>query len=264
MNTMANKTIHEGHRERLRQRILSSNIDSLEPHEVIEFLLYYAIPRQNVNTLAHALLNRYGSLINVFQADIEDMMQIKGMGAHAAQWIYLVGECVLACGKLTSDDYLKITNFQQVISIIHQMKDRICAPGALQFCLGREERLLYCNAICQDANWGEADVLRRAMSDVFSSNSRYVILAVLTEDEEPHPSQYDIQHARYYANALALADKTLLDIILIGSKKSCSMRRSKHVTDPRDSGSQRILRENYLDRFYGVEDAPYVDTVLTH
>ena len=53
---------HDGRRERLRYRIMERGTDELKPHEVLEFLLYYAVPRQDVNDLAHALLEYFGSL----------------------------------------------------------------------------------------------------------------------------------------------------------------------------------------------------------
>ena len=53
---------HSVHRNRLRQRVLSGGFEGLQPHEIIEFLLYYAIPRQDVNELAHALIRRFGSV----------------------------------------------------------------------------------------------------------------------------------------------------------------------------------------------------------
>ena len=51
---------HEGHRKRLRQRARATQLEGFQPHEVLELLLTYAIPRQDVNPLAHALIDRFG------------------------------------------------------------------------------------------------------------------------------------------------------------------------------------------------------------
>ena len=54
--------IHDGHREKMRSRFLNAGLDAFADHEVLELLLYYAIPRRDTNPIAHALMERYGSL----------------------------------------------------------------------------------------------------------------------------------------------------------------------------------------------------------
>ena len=55
--------IHDGHREHMRKRYLAGGLDPFADHEALELLLYYAIPRRDVNPIAHALMERYGSLL---------------------------------------------------------------------------------------------------------------------------------------------------------------------------------------------------------
>ena len=50
--------IHDGHREKMRARFLTSGLDGFADHEALELLLYYAIPRQDTNPIAHALMER--------------------------------------------------------------------------------------------------------------------------------------------------------------------------------------------------------------
>lgn len=59
------KSVHEGHRARLRRAFLSGA--ELEDHELLELLLTYAIPRADVNPLAHHLLDRFGGLERCFR-----------------------------------------------------------------------------------------------------------------------------------------------------------------------------------------------------
>jgi len=54
--------IHQGHRERLRVRFLEEGLDGFEDHQVLELLLFYAIPRTDTNPIAHRLINRFGTL----------------------------------------------------------------------------------------------------------------------------------------------------------------------------------------------------------
>ena len=57
--------IHAGHRERVRQRYLETGLKGFDDVNVLELLLFYAMPRQDTNPIAHALLDRFGSLHGV-------------------------------------------------------------------------------------------------------------------------------------------------------------------------------------------------------
>ena len=65
--------IHDGHREKMRRRFLTGGLESFADHEALELLLYYAIPRRDTNPIAHALMERYGSLSAVLAAPVEDL-----------------------------------------------------------------------------------------------------------------------------------------------------------------------------------------------
>ena len=71
--------LHDGHRQRKRERFLKQGADGLADHEVLELLLYYAIPRRDTNELAHRLIQHFGTLDAVFQAPPEALMQVSGI-----------------------------------------------------------------------------------------------------------------------------------------------------------------------------------------
>ena len=81
---------HEGHRQRIIEK-LSSN-EKLEDHELLEILLFNAIPRKNTNDIAHNLLDAYGSLFNVLHADMESLMAVEGIGRSTAAYLTTVGQ----------------------------------------------------------------------------------------------------------------------------------------------------------------------------
>ena len=74
------ENIHQGHREKMRQRFLKSGLESFADHEALELLLYYAIPRRDTNPIAHRLMERYGSLTAVLSAPAEDLKKVEGIG----------------------------------------------------------------------------------------------------------------------------------------------------------------------------------------
>lgn len=91
-NKNTKKNIHEGHRERLRQRFLDEGLDNFQPHNVLELLLFYSIPIKDTNDEAHALINTFGSLSSVFDASFDELCKVDGIGERTATLIKLVPE----------------------------------------------------------------------------------------------------------------------------------------------------------------------------
>ena len=87
-------SVHQGHRERMKQRFLKEGLDGFADHEVLELLLFYAIPQRDTNDLAHRLIDRFGSLDAVLDAPREELLSVKGVGENTATlltlatWIY--------------------------------------------------------------------------------------------------------------------------------------------------------------------------------
>lgn len=82
--------LHEGHRRRLKQKLLEQGLDSFPEHEVLELLLYYAIPYKDTNALAHRLLAHYGSLAAVLEADYHDLQEQAGVGENTASLLTFI------------------------------------------------------------------------------------------------------------------------------------------------------------------------------
>ena len=82
--------IHEGHRERLREKFLAGG--HFQPHELLELLLTYSIPRINTNEIAHHLMNHFGSIDAIFSADVTELQEVAGIGEKSAILIRLASE----------------------------------------------------------------------------------------------------------------------------------------------------------------------------
>ncbi len=76
--------MHEGHRMRMKHRYLHEGLDHFEPHEILELLLYYSIPRRDINDIAHRLIDRFGSVANVFDADVNALCEVEGISESSA------------------------------------------------------------------------------------------------------------------------------------------------------------------------------------
>lgn len=84
------KNIHKGHRERVKERFLRDGLSGFEKHNVLELLLFYSIPQRDTNPIAHALIDRFGSLKGVFNASFEELCTVDGISEHTATLIKLI------------------------------------------------------------------------------------------------------------------------------------------------------------------------------
>lgn len=82
--------MHENHRERMKQRFLTDGIDHFDAHNVLELLLFYSIPQRDTNEIAHALMERFGSLAAVFDAPFDELVSVPGIKEHSATLIKLI------------------------------------------------------------------------------------------------------------------------------------------------------------------------------
>lgn len=81
-------SIHDGHRERMRGEILKNGInESTPPHKILEFLLFYCIARKDTNLIAHALIDKFGTLSGVLDAPIQEIAAVEGMGESSALFL---------------------------------------------------------------------------------------------------------------------------------------------------------------------------------
>ena len=84
--------LHDGHRQRAKERYGQVGADALADHELLELALFYAIPRQDTNETAHRLLKRFRSLQGVLQASPEELEQVEGVGKNAALLLHLMAD----------------------------------------------------------------------------------------------------------------------------------------------------------------------------
>ncbi len=87
------QNVHKDHRKRMREKFMQDGIESFQPHEVLEMLLFYSYRQRNTNEIAHRLLDRFGSLPAVFEADIKSLTEVPDVGENTAVFLKLLA-CV--------------------------------------------------------------------------------------------------------------------------------------------------------------------------
>ena len=82
--------IHEGHRQRLKNKFIEFGLDAFSEHEILELMLTYSIPYKDTNELAHTLLNEFDSLYGVLNAEYDELIKVNGIGRETAIYLNLL------------------------------------------------------------------------------------------------------------------------------------------------------------------------------
>ncbi len=87
-----NKSIHSGHRERMRSRFLKDpELSGFAEHEIMELILFFVFPRGDTNAVAHRLLDTFGSVNAVVNAPVEKLAKVENIGQNSAVMLKMLG-----------------------------------------------------------------------------------------------------------------------------------------------------------------------------
>ena len=108
------KTDHSGHRQRMRSRVEENGLDSLAPHEALEYILYFTNARKDTNGIAHALIDQFGDFAGVLEASEEDLCQVEGVGPSTARLLHLLPEISRYYGRSRVSGTRRIEDTRQM------------------------------------------------------------------------------------------------------------------------------------------------------
>jgi len=218
--------IHEGHREKMMQRFLTTGLDGFADHEVLELLLFFAIPRKDTNPIAHALMQRYGSLSAVFSAPVEDLEQTAGIGKRSAILLRLTAE-VYRKAKLTELQRETILNSTErtgayLMNLFTDAKHEM----VYMLCLDRKGKLLACKRIGEGGIDSAHLDIRKIMENTLHASASGVILAHNHPSGIALPSDDDYAATLSVRRALATINVPLLDHIIVADNDFVSLADS--------------------------------------
>ena len=235
---MATTTDHSGHRERLRTRIREYGLASLAPHEVLEYLLFPFVPRRNTNDIAHALLDAFGDLPGVLEADSRALASVVGMTQNAA--LFLAN--LLTINSLyTLEKNKAASGFDDPAKAVRYLCHRIGHMPYENFaalCLDAKGKLLHVVQFeSQNANYVQINV-RNLLKQLVCTRAVNVIVAHNHPSGDVTPSDEDRALFLYLKEVLSHVEITLLDCLIVAGTRSFSFvaeeefRARLHVEAP--------------------------------
>ena len=219
-------SIHDGHRQRLKNRFREEGLDNFDEVNVLELLLFYCIPRKDTNPIAHALLDHFGSLSQVLESPVEELIKVGGISENAATFLNLT----TAVGR-----YYMVNRASQgtILTTTEQ-----CGAYMLPYFVGRRNETVF--LLCLDAKCkvlcckevGEGSVNsagvspRKIVELALGANATTVVLAHNHPSGLAIPSGDDVQTTRRVAMALNGVEIRLADHIVVADDDFVSLAQS--------------------------------------
>ena len=227
---MAGQNIsHEGHRQRMRTRVEQYGLESLAPHEALEYLLYITNARRDTNGIAHDLIDRFGDFAAVLEASEEELCTVEGVGPSTARMLHLLPQ-------ISRDYGCSRTSTTRCIKTTEQMGSYLMA----KFAWSDYERAMLVSLDSRKrvraAVW-----LREGTSDRVSLDIKNVVAAAIKGGTDavvlchnhPNgvalPSLEDMDATGSIARALGLVNVHLLDHFILTDTEYFSMRDANRL-----------------------------------
>ncbi|MDY2861669.1 MAG: DNA repair protein RadC [Oscillospiraceae bacterium] len=218
--------LHDGHRNRLKNRFLNEGLTNFEDHNVLELLLFYSIPRSDTNEIAHELLNKFGSLHGVFEAGMEDLMSVNGISRHSAVLIKMIPELFVVYGRDKVRDIQKINSSDDAKQFfIPRFYGKV--REEVQLVLLDDKMNIIKWVKIYEGSVNSANVpIRKIVEIAIENRATNVIIAHNHPTGLILPSKDDLRATAKVREALALVDVKLLDHVIVSDNEAASLKDS--------------------------------------
>jgi len=238
----------EGHRERMRGRAEQMDKEDIRSQDLVELMLYYALPRRDTKDLAAGLMEKFGSLEALFAADETQIAQAPGIGKNTAAWLAGLGRLFRAYTALEADDRPHLSNHLRSERYIKKFFEGFDYPEVWQFSLSAGGWLLGADRIADCAAWGEPEYLRQALGSAMELRSHSIIIGQFSVNNIEEVDEYDERMTMRYSHALIAAGIQLLDHMIICPDGVISLYKIGKLDRMHQLTKSNALRENYLLR----------------
>ena len=223
-------SMHQDHRQRLKDRFLREGLDNFDELYVLELLLFYCMPRIDTNPIAHRLLDHFGTLNNVLNASAEELQKVEGVGKNTSTFLSLITQV----GR-----YYQIRQSEpgKILRTIDQ-----CGSYLVPYFFGREQETVFmlcldakCKVICcklvGEGSVNSANIpVRRIVEMALAANATTVVLAHNHPSGLAIPSADDIQTTKRVAAALQTVEIVLADHIVVSKDDYVSLTHSNYFS----------------------------------
>ncbi|MDR3049399.1 MAG: DNA repair protein RadC [Elusimicrobiota bacterium] len=213
-----------GHRERLREKVKKTGLKNLAEYEILEYLLTYPLPQKDVKPIAKDLINKFGSLKKVFDANYADLCQIKGVKDNAASFIISLKEFAAIYAFLNIKDSAELSSPKAVNEYLYSVLGGQTVEKIYLLFLNSANKITGSCEI-ESGTVNKSIVLpQKFVKEALKNEAASIIMAHNHPGGSLKPSQNDIDSTQTLKAAFAAVDITFLDHIIISGKDYFSFK----------------------------------------
>ena len=219
-------SVHKGHRERLKQRFLEEGLDHFTDVQVLELLLFYAIPQKDTNPIAHTLLDHFGSLSRVLDAPVEELKKVSGIKDNTATLLALVTQL---CRYYQVDSAQRVEILNSLEACGNYLVPRFFGrtkETVFLLCLDAKCKVICCKEIGEGSVNAASISIRKVVETALNANATSVVLAHNHPSGLALPSEEDVLTSKQLYTALRAVDIVLADHMVVADGDYVSMAQS--------------------------------------
>jgi len=217
---------HEGHRNRLRQRASKEGLEHFVDYQILEYLLSFPLPYKDTNPLGHALIDKFGSVSGVLEADEEELKNIKGIGEVGAHFLAHLRDIFNYYEKGKTVTTLKMTKASEFANYLRRLYVGKLHEQIYVICLTPKNKLIKTIKISEGTS-NESNVsIRQITEEIAKAKCSNVIIAHNHPNGNCKPSDEDDKFTKALVTALKLTSTDLLDHLIICENEHYSYKNA--------------------------------------
>lgn len=220
------ENIHEGHRKRMKERFMKSGLDDFAPHNVLELLLFYSIPRGDTNPIAHRLIDAFGSLSGVFDATPEELMKVSGVGESTAILISMIPQMARKYLEDKADAVNIVGGCGDIGAYLLPKFVGRTNEALMMVSIDNKNKVISCSVVAEGTVDSAKVSRRKVMEEAMKVKATRVILAHNHPRGVAVPSAEDVAMTREIGRLFAQVGIELVDHIIIADDDYVSMAAS--------------------------------------
>ncbi len=211
-----------GHRDRVKQHFLQSGFDCAKPQELLELLLFYAIPQKDVKPIAYALLRQFGSVSAVLSASIDELTAVSGVGEHSAK-LFSSLRFLPDCLHISEEEMPPLDTPRMIAAYLAPRYENIEKDGIDAVLFNNKNQAFQVKSLSSELLYDEALWMQELLRSCYESNAAGVAVVFQRSAVIAMPTNEELAHARRLLSLLARASVSLHEILLFCGKQHRSL-----------------------------------------
>ena len=220
------ENLHEGHRKRMEERFIKSGLDDFAPHNILELLSFYSIPRGDTNPVAHRLIDTFGSLSGVFDATPEELAKVDGVGENSAILISMIPQIARKYLEDKADTANIVGGCSDIGAFLLPKFVGRTNEALMMVSIDNKNKIISCSVVAEGTVDSAKVSRRKIMEEAMKVKATRVILAHNHPCGVAVPSSEDVVMTKEIGRLFAQVGIELVDHIIVANDDYVSMAAS--------------------------------------